>query len=106
MRGNAKAAAQLRKTAAVRVCVSLEENRPGGEDVSYREIMSVQAGVLAPVEAELEDPWLILYTGGTTGFPKGAVLSRRMITWNAVNTAVSWHLTHADVAPIFTPFFW
>lgn len=53
----------------------------------------------------LESPWLLLYTGGTTGFPKGALLSQRMVTWNAVNTTVSWDLSSADIAPIFTPFF-
>ena len=52
-----------------------------------------------------EDIWVILYTGGTTGFPKGARLSYRMITWNAFNTVVSWGLGHSDRAPVYTPFF-
>jgi len=57
----------------------------------------------APVGGE--DTWVILYTGGTTGFPKGARLSYRMITWNAFNTIVSWGLGPGDRAPVYTPFF-
>jgi fatty-acyl-CoA synthase len=53
----------------------------------------------------MEDPWLILYTGGTTGVPKGAVLTHGSIAWNAINTVVSWGLSHQDVAPSFTPMF-
>lgn len=52
-----------------------------------------------------EDPWMILYTGGTTGTPKGAMLSYRMVTWNAVNTTVSWGLSPWDVVLMPMPFF-
>jgi len=37
-------------------------------------------------ECCLEDPALVLQTGGTTGKPKFAVVSYRMILWNALNT--------------------
>jgi fatty-acyl-CoA synthase len=33
------------------------------------------------------------------------MLSHRMLTWNAINTQVSWGLRENDVAPIFAPFF-
>jgi fatty-acyl-CoA synthase len=51
------------------------------------------------------DPWLICYTGGTTGLPKGALLSYRAITANAVNTIISWGLSPEDVTILNAPLF-
>lgn len=52
-----------------------------------------------------EDPWVICYTGGTTGLPKGAILSYRAITANAINTIVSWGLSPEDVTILNAPLF-
>lgn len=56
-------------------------------------------------ELSPEDPWMICYTGGTTGLPKGAVLSYRAITANAINTIISWGLSPDDVTILNSPLF-
>jgi fatty-acyl-CoA synthase len=51
------------------------------------------------------DPWMIIYTGGTTGKPKGVVISYNAVNWNAMNTIISWGLTEFDTTISYMPLF-
>ena len=55
--------------------------------------------------SSLETAAFIMYTSGTTGAPKGAILSHRMLLWNSHNTTLRLNLTQQDSAVIFLPLF-
>lgn len=63
------------------------------------------AASLPDTATDAEAPVVIQYTSGTTGRPKGVIQSQRMISWNAINTTVSWDLSGRDCALVHTPFF-
>ncbi|NMD70873.1 long-chain fatty acid--CoA ligase [Bacillus sp. DNRA2] len=52
-----------------------------------------------------EDPLAMIYTGGTTGKPKGVVLAHRSIMYNAINTVLSWNLNESDCTLSSMPMF-
>lgn len=54
---------------------------------------------------DTEDVCMILYTSGTTGRPKGAMITNTMLFWNSVNTGLRLNLTQQDVTLVFAPFF-
>ncbi len=53
---------------------------------------------------EAEDIACLLFTGGTTGLPKGAQISHRQICWNVLNTVVH-DITHNDIYLCVFPLF-
>jgi malonyl-CoA/methylmalonyl-CoA synthetase len=58
-----------------------------------------------PAEPPPDAPALIVYTSGTTGPPKGAVLPRRAISSNLDALADAWEWTAADIAAHGLPLF-
>jgi len=50
-------------------------------------------------------PVFILYTSGTTGLPKGALYTHKMLFWNSINTALRLDITSNDRSISCTPMF-
>ncbi|WP_027893058.1 class I adenylate-forming enzyme family protein [Calidithermus chliarophilus] len=87
---------------------------PGQEETARRldpqarpleALQSLPAAGFAPFRAGLEDTALILFTGGTTGLPKGAMLPYRQLLVNAAQTAMTWGLSPQDRYVVATPMF-
>ena len=73
----------------------------------YEDILSRQSGdepePAKPVD--LDTPHIIMYTAGTTGKPKGAVLSQGASFWNALNLQLAMEFNSADRDLLALPMF-
>lgn len=58
-----------------------------------------------PFAAKFEDPCMILYTSGTTGRPKGAIITPKMLFWNSINTSLRLNIVPSDCYVSFLPLF-
>ena len=78
---------------------------PGPGERAFSEREASAPSPLPALELEADAPWVLCYTGGSTGVPKAAVLTHGSITANAANTVVSWGLSAGDVALLNAPLF-
>ncbi len=76
------------------------------EAVSWESLVSSNRGSpLAPEERSPEDVAVLLYTSGTTGRPKGAMLSHRNVIWDADACDKILHVQPDDVFMTVLPLF-
>ncbi|WP_405592733.1 o-succinylbenzoate--CoA ligase [Streptomyces sp. NBC_01092] len=86
---------------------------PGSTDIrTYVEVGPEYEAALAsasdePIDAPVtpDDTCIIMYTSGTTGRPKGAMLTHGNITWNALNVLVDIDLIADEHALVSAPLF-
>ncbi|MEU2621386.1 o-succinylbenzoate--CoA ligase [Streptomyces sp. NPDC007157] len=86
---------------------------PGTTDVrtfvevgpEYEELLASAADDPIDEPVTPDDTCIIMYTSGTTGRPKGAMLTHANLTWNAVNVLVDTDLIADERALVSAPLF-
>lgn len=92
-------AGQLRQGLPLRARIGL------GDEYTHRRDVAAPRVSSEAERAAFGDPHLVLYTSGTTGHPKGAVLTHANVFWNAVNVTIGFGLSDRDTTVTVLPMF-
>jgi fatty-acyl-CoA synthase len=99
----AAAAAELQRRCSIATLLEIDGGRP---DSAYEAALAVHHGERGEREVLTHDDVVtIMYTSGTTGLPKGAMITHGMNFWNCVNlgipAGVGLDTVHLNVLPLF-----
>ena len=76
---------------------------PGG-DMDLPALLKLGSSIFRTVERERRDAVAVLYTGGTTGNPKGVILTQEGMDFSCQSTALYERYAHSDFSLCFLPF--
>ncbi len=76
-----------------------------GDDSPYEAAIAAGLSLAQPVRPELSDVWVLMYTSGTTGRPKGAQLTYQAHLFNCINATMKTQLTSSSTGLTYLPQF-
>lgn len=86
--------------------IASADKRSGGDGAAYEQWIAEGEATRAPVRVRADDVASLMYTSGTTGFPKGAMLTHGNHLWNAyTHFAMTEGLTPRDISLVSAPLF-
>ncbi|MEO6571067.1 MAG: AMP-binding protein, partial [Ilumatobacteraceae bacterium] len=99
----AEAAEELQRRCGIGTLLRIDGGSP---DSDYeRAISDCDGTTIEPVSLTHDDVITIMYTSGTTGLPKGAMITHGMNFWNCVNlgfpAGIGLDTVHLNVLPLF-----
>jgi fatty-acyl-CoA synthase len=78
---------------------------PGGTPEEYERLLAVSPDGMADEPVGLHEPCMIQYTSGTSGHPKGVLLTHANITWNCFNVLIDVDVAADEVSLVAAPMF-
>ncbi|MEU6523513.1 long-chain fatty acid--CoA ligase [Streptomyces sp. NPDC046924] len=95
----------IRAAGAVESWIHVDEPATGADGPAYEDFLATGSPLWESAAVPLEATALIMYTSGTTGRPKGAMLSHRALFYQNVNALIGQDLRqdehHLVCAPLF-----
>ncbi|WP_439360439.1 acyl-CoA synthetase [Bradyrhizobium sp. DASA03007] len=77
----------------------------GDPSSSYETTLATMSGRAIDAHVTHDDPCFLMYTSGTTGHPKGAIITHGMLFWNLVNVNYPCRISRDAVQLVLLPFF-